>query len=106
MLRFYPACIQHDSPYPAVIAELPVFKEYGIAIWPSASSGAVAEKKDVDGRYRSRVLFKVERQFNTNEVKDDVVLERTAVHAERIAVSEYINERFCREAGIEELKDA
>ena len=90
---------------PAVIAELPVFKEYGIAIWPSASSGVAADKKDVDGRYRSRVLLKVGRQFKTGDVKDDAVLERTAIHAERIAVSEYIYERFCKEAGIEELKD-
>ena len=65
----------------------------------------VAEKKDVDGRYRSRVLFKVPREFKTGEVKDDAVLERTAIHAERIAVTEFIYERFCREAGIEELKD-
>ena len=91
---------------PAVIAELPVFKDYGIAIFPSSSSGVVADKEGVDGRFRSRVLFKVARPFNTGKVKSSIQLERNVVHHERIAISEYIYERFCKEAGLEGLQDS
>ena len=90
---------------PAVIAELPVFKAFGIAIWPSASSSVTAEKKGVDGQVRSRVLFRVGRSFNTGKPTTAIALERSAVHVERIAVSEYIYDRFCRELGIEGLQD-
>ena len=90
---------------PELIKQLPVFQEFGVAIWPSASSGVVSEKPGVDGRFKSRVLFKVGRQFNTEKPKTAAALERVSMHAERIACSEYIYDRFTKELGIEAIKD-
>lgn len=90
---------------PAVIAGLDIFKECGLAVWPSASSHVVADKEGVDGQVRSRVVLKVGRQFKTGEVKEDIALERGVVHCERIAVTEYVYKRFCKEAGIAAIQD-
>ena len=94
-----------DGIDPADIAALPVFKEWGLMIIPSSSSGVVAAKEGVDGRYRCRVLFRLERQVKTGKVVESFARERKLIHLERNAITERIEQRYCREAGLAELQD-
>lgn len=94
-----------DGTNPAVIAELPVFKEWGVAIIPSSSSGVVADKEGVDGRYRCRVIFRLPRDIKTGAVIESFPRERHVIHLERYAVTEQIEQRYCKEAGLAELQD-
>jgi hypothetical protein len=92
------------------VIEAPTYKQFGIFVLPSPSSGIHFEehKAELDGRDRWRVAFLCEREFVEDYWTDDLaelMRNNKRFQLERRAITDFINTKLCKDLRVQKFKD-